>query len=101
MCVKEKTEALKSWWRKSHFLQTQLVTVVTIIFATGAAYNALANVKVGLEENKEATKEVRSAQKPMSDLLHKIDKKADINEVRILRLEKEDHHGHTKSVNNQ
>jgi hypothetical protein len=87
MCVKERAEAVKSWWGDSSFVQTQFATILAIAFACGVAHNILSTVKDEVAKN--------------TEVLHRLDKKADVDEVRILRLEKEDHHRHDASVLNQ
>jgi hypothetical protein len=100
MCAKEKAEAVKNWWGKSPFLQSQFATIVTIIFLSGVAYNTLENLQgriKSVEDNnreefktvKESVKGVALEQKSELHMLHQIDKKVDVHDSRLYHLEKE------------
>ena len=99
MCVEEKKEALKRWWSKSPFLQSQFATIITVIFLGGGAYGQLTSLKEELAGVKTTLHDVVDEQRESLKTIHDVDKKADINETRIFGLEKKVEYMHSKPAN--
>lgn len=81
MCVKTKAKAAKEWVSTSNFVQNQLWSIITVIFFGGVTWSGLGSLK-------EDVRELKSSNKAVHEVIHLLDRKTDVHEIKINHLEK-------------